>query len=271
MYIDPDDWSERGSGRRGSGLKNVIFALFVLTLGAFTFFLAYRHIFAPGGGTSEGELSGEWAAELDVTERAAAKALDWLGDIEAVTVSLEDMELYMKRLTVRVDLSFEQTGHSEGTFRCGVVKGSYESCRQAAYEAFAEAFRELLAERLRMAGWEGGTDRESVEALVAESFGMSTVSYLMTCGPALLPSLEELQSRYDGSGTYEVSGDILLRRFDTESSDASREERFVRKGAVLILYGESASDAPGPFWERYPVMYTLKQTREPAAAGLTEK
>ena len=59
-----------------------------------------------------------------------------------------------------------------------ILPESYEACSQAAYEAFALAFQSLLAERLRMAGYTGGTDGESIEALVNETFGMSPVAYL---------------------------------------------------------------------------------------------
>ena len=37
-------------------------------------------------------------------------------------------------------------------------------------------FEELVAERLRMAGYGGGTDAEETEALISEAFGMSAVS-----------------------------------------------------------------------------------------------
>ncbi len=115
----------------------------------------------------------------------------------------------MQDLTIQVNLTLEQTVRSEGTFQCYVLPESYDACNQAAYEAFAMAFQELLTERLRMAGYTGGTDREALEALVTETFGMSTVSYLMSNGPALLPALEDLQVQYDGRGTYETAEGIL--------------------------------------------------------------
>ena len=178
--------------------KNTVFTLLLLFLCAATALFAYLYFFQPG----ERDLSGEWDAELDMGSRAAVMALDWLQDIEGVSVSLEEVESYMQGLTIRVNLTFQETARSEGTFRCGILPESYEACSQAAYEAFALAFQSLLAERLRMAGYTGGTDGESIEALVNETFGMSTVAYLTTCGPALLPSLEELQAQYDGREGY---------------------------------------------------------------------
>lgn len=239
-------------------IKNAVVILLLLTLGISTALLTYLHFFA----SDDRELSGEWTANLDMTEQAAVTALDWLQDIEGISVSLKDMESYMQDLTVQVNLSLEQTDRSQGTFRCNILPESYDACKQAAYEAFAAAFQELLAERLRMAGYEGSTDREAVEALVTETFGMSTVSYLMSYGPALLPSLEELQAGYDGSGTYTTEEDLLTRQFDAGGSVTAKAEYYIRKDSKLILSEEISSDSVSFFSEYYPMIYTLKQSQK---------
>lgn len=239
-------------------VKNIVMILLLLTLSISTALLAYLHFFA----SADRDLSGEWTAELDMTERAAVTALDWLQDIEAVTVSLEDMETYMQGLTIQVELTLEQTDRYEGTFHCNILPESYDACKHEAYEAFAAAFRELLTERLRMAGYTGGTDEEAIEALVTETFGMPTVSYLMTCGPALLPSLEELQARYDGSGTYEAAEGTLTRHYEDGGSAATKEEYYIRKGSSLILSGEADPASSGSSPKQYPVIYTLKQIQD---------
>lgn len=247
-------------------MKNVIFTLLLLTLSVSVALLAYLHFFASEDRGSSGyeDLSGEWTADLDMTQQAAVTAFSWLQDIEAVSVSLEDVESYMQELTIQINLTLERTAHSggtlEGTFRCNVLPESYEVCHQAAYEAFAAAFRELLTERLRMAGYEGGTDEEAIEALVTETFGMSTISYLMSYGPALLPSLEELQAQYDGSGTYEAAEGILTRQFDSGQPVTIRAERYIRNDFNLILYEETGSAPFDYFWDHYPIIYTLEQT-----------
>lgn len=220
----------------GKVIKNTILILLILSLSISTAVLAYLHFFK----TDDKSLSGEWTAELDLTEQAAVTALIWLQDIEAVSVSLEDMESCMPKLTIQVDLNLEATSDFEGAFRCSVLPESYDACRQAAYEAFAAVFRELLTERLRLAGYTGGTDREDIEALVTETFGMSSVPYLMTFGPALLPSLEDLQAQYDGSGTYEAAEGIFTRRYD---NGATRTEHYVWENSSLVLAGEEDSDA----------------------------
>lgn len=254
-------------------LKNTILILLILTLSASTAFLTYLHFFSPEAKKYAGDLdlSGEWIAELDMTQRAAVIALSWLQEIEGVSVSLEDMASYMQDLTVRVGLTLEQTdrseGVAEGTFRCYILPESYDACNQAAYEAFAMVFRELVAERLLMAGYAGGTDEETLEALVTETFGMSTVSYLMTCGPALLPSLEELQARYDGSGSYEAAEGVLTRRSDAGEAGTERVQSYIRKDGTLVLSDETDSADSGLFSDQDAVIYTLQQ---PQAEALPE-
>lgn len=238
----------------GKIIRNAVLTVIILTLGTCTALLAYLHFFASG----DSDFTGEWAADLDMTQQAAVTALDWLKDIEAVSVSFEDMEPYMRNLTIPVNLTMEQSGRLRGTFQCDIRPDDYDVCRQAAYEGFAAVFRELLGERLRMAGYEGDTGQEAVEALVTESFGMPTVSYLMSYGPALLPSLEELQAQYAGSGAYEVREDILIRQFDAGGLSEIREEYYVRKGERLILSQEAGAEPSNSLFGHYPILYTLK-------------
>lgn len=238
-------------------IKNVIFTLLLLTLGISTAFLSYLHFFA----SDDGALSGEWMADLDMTQHAAVTAYSWLQDIEGVSVSLEDMESRMQGLTIQVNLSFAQMTRSEGTFLCNVDQESYDACKQSAYEVFATVFRELLAERLCMAGYTGDMDEETLEGFVIETFGMSTDAYLMSYGPVLLPSLEELQAGYDGSGTYEAEEDVLTRQFEN-GPVTTKAETYIRKGSSLILSEEIGSVPAGFSSEDYPIVYTLKQPQE---------
>lgn len=233
-------------------VKNAALVSLFLALCAAVAYLAYLQFFKLG----EKDLSGQWTMELDLTEHASAAALSWLQEIEAVSVSLGEIEAYMENLKVQVDLTFEQTDRSAGTFLCSVSPESYNACRQSAYESFAAAFRELLTKRLHMAGYEGGTDQETIEALVTETFGMSTVSYLMSCGPALLPPMEELQGTYDGSGTYITAEGILTRQFEAGGALRTETESYIRRESELILTkGADAEDS-----DEYPVIYLLNQT-----------
>ena len=239
-------------------IKNAVVTLLLLTLGASTAFLAYLHFFA----TDDQGLSGEWTADLDMTEQAAITAYNWLQDIEAVSVSYEEMLSYMQELTIQVKMKIEQTDRAKGIFSCSIAQEDYDACNQAAYEAFAVAFRELLTERLNMAGYTGSTDGEAIEALVMETFGMPTVSYLMSYGPALLPSLEDLQAEYGGSGTYETAEGILTRLFDTGASSAVKAEYYICVDSHLILSGTVNSASGDSLFDDYPVIYTLEQPQD---------
>lgn len=239
-------------------LKNTLFIILFSVLIVFAAYWAYLRFYA----SNDKNLSGEWAASIDMTEQAAVTALGWLQDIEAISISIQDMESYMQDLTIDLHLTLRQTDRSAGTFDSSILPESYTACNQAAYEAFATVFQELLAERLRMAGYTGSTDEEAVEALVMETFGMSTTSYLMSCVPDLLPPLEDLQAQYDGSGTYEISEDILTRQFDGGQLVRTKTERYLRKDSTLILMEETNSTALNYFTDRYPILYTMQQPQD---------
>lgn len=216
-------------------LKTIIRTIVFLLLLTSTALLAYLHFFA----SNDKNLSGVWTAKQDLTNQAAVTALNWLQDMEAVSISLEEMEQYMQGLTVEVNLTMEQTARSEGTYHCEIVTESYDTCNQAAYGAFAAAFQDLLAERLHMAGYTGSTDKEAVEQLVTETFGMPTVSYLMSYGPKLLPPLEELQAQYDGNGTYQTQEGVLIRQSDDGWQVTEKTQYYLRKGSTLLLSEEA--------------------------------
>lgn len=226
--------------------RNIVSTIVFLFLITSTALLAYLYFFEPG----DKDLTGEWTAKLDMTDQSAVTALGWLQNIEAVSITLEDMEQYMQGLTIEVNLTLEQTAHEQGTFSCNVQPESYDACNQAAYEAFAAAFEDLLIERLHKAGYTGGTDKESIETLVTETFGMPTVSYLMACGPELLPPLEDLQDQYDGSGTYTTEKGILMRQFDDGWQVTTKTENYLRKDTILLLSEETEYECP--------LIYTLQ-------------
>lgn len=239
-------------------IATAIGTMLILTLAASTALLIYLHFFA----ANDNDLSGTWTAGLDLTGQAAASAVGWLQDIEGVSVTLEDMEDRMGGLIVQVDLIFEQTESAAGTFVCHVSPESYEACNQAAYEALAAAFRELLAERLTMAGYTDGGDEETVEALAEETFGMPTVEYLAACGPGLLPTLEDLQSQYDGSGSYETEEGILTRRIEEDGAVITKTESYIRQDDTLILMEETDADSSNLSSDEYPVIYTLRKSAQ---------
>lgn len=239
-------------------VKNIIIVLTLLILSVSTALLAYLHFGTP----VDSDLSGQWTANLDMTDQAAVTAFIWLQDIEAVSISLEEVEACMRDLTIQVNLTLEQTTDGGGNFYCHVVPESYDACYQATYEAFAAAFKELLMERLRMAGYTGGLDEETVENLVSETFGMPTEDYLISCGPALLPSLEDIQAQYDGRGTYEAAEGVFTRQYEAGRPVATRVEGYIWKDSHLILSADSGADSMEFLSDHYPIIYTLQQSQD---------
>jgi hypothetical protein len=108
-------------------MKNAIFTILFSVLIILALFLAYLFLYA----SNDRNLSGKWTADLDMTGQAAVTALGWLQDMEAVSVSLQDMEARMQGLTVKLDLTLEQTARSGGTFVSTVQQESYAACSQA--------------------------------------------------------------------------------------------------------------------------------------------
>lgn len=111
-----------------------------------------------------------------------------------------------------------------------------------------------------MAGYTGSTDEEALEALVVETFGMSTEEYLAASVPGLLPLLDTLQARFDGGGTYEITEGVLTRRFEEEGTVVTRMETCIRQDGQLILLEETGADSSVVSSDEYPVVYTLRQS-----------
>ena len=66
-------------------LKTIIRTILLLFLITSTALLTYLHFFA----ADDKNLSGVWIAKQDMTNQAAVTALNWLQDMEAVSISLE--------------------------------------------------------------------------------------------------------------------------------------------------------------------------------------
>ncbi len=234
-------------------IRNTVFVILISILIIFALFFAYLRFYR----ANDANLTGEWTAGLDMTQQASAAALGWLQEIEAVPISMQEIEAHMQGLTIELHLTLTQTDRSAGVFDSRILPESYTACSQAAYEAFAAAFQEMLAQRLHMAGYTGELDTDALEALVVETFGMSTPSYLASCVPDLLPPLEQLQAQYDGSGSYESADDILTRQFDNGQLVRTKTERYIRKDSTLIIIEETDSPPFGSYTEHYPLLYTL--------------
>ena len=75
----------------------------------------------------------------------------------------------------------------------------------------------------------------------------------MNFGPALLPSLEDLQAQYDGSGTYEAAEGILTWRYE---NGTAKTDNYVWEDSSLVLSGEDDSDSQG---QKKPVILIFRK------------
>ena len=90
-------------------MNSIVYVILLPALIISTALLTYLHFFA----SNDNNLSGEWIATINMTEQVSFTALDWLQDIEAVSVSMQDMESHMQDLTIDLHMTFEQTARSE--------------------------------------------------------------------------------------------------------------------------------------------------------------
>ncbi len=145
---------------------------------------------------------GNWQMRLDMTELVRMQADAWLH--EAELGSQVDVGNRLPQIQIAVSLKLDP----DGNWSRQVDAGSYEAAQKSARQALASSLRELVILRAAAAGRSVRNPKQA-EALIADVIGMSGEQYLADYGPKLLPALEELQARYDGSGTWQITGQNL--------------------------------------------------------------
>lgn len=170
---------------------------------------------------SDPTLAGHWQMELVLTDSASARANLWLR--AAALGDQVNAEAYMPKLSARVDLRLGK----DGSWSRHVDEASLDDARGRAESALGDALRELARLRIRSAGRPVGSDAELDTRLEAAA-GMPLARYFAEYGPKLLPTADELRSRYDGSGSYTIEGVHI--RF--EGLDGAR---YLADDALLVL------------------------------------
>ena len=165
-------------------------------------------------------LAGDWKMRAELTDMARTRADTWL-QRAAMGEQVPAAE-YLPALSVTVRLTLSP----DGSWSREIRDGEYESARSAAERGLAKALRELLCLRIADAGRPSETAAEA-ERRVQRVLGMSTEDYMREYGPALLPSLSQMHTVYDGSGTYRADGETIF--FDGEAV------RYLEDGEYLVL------------------------------------
>lgn len=186
--------NERSGAGRGYKLVVLLLLLVVFLLAAISCALALRVYKGPN--TSP---AGRWRLYVDLTETARARANGWLQRAELG----ERVDTADRLPPIRVGVLLELT--PDGGWRREVEESSLEAAEKEAENALAAALRELLLLRFADAGRAAGTP-EDAETRFQKAIGMSSLQYLESYGPRLLPTLDQLRESYEGSGSYEIDG-----------------------------------------------------------------
>lgn len=186
--------NERSGAGRGHKLVVLLLLLVVFLLAAISCALALRVYKGPN--TSP---AGRWRLYVDLTETARARANGWLQRAELG----ERVDAADRLPPIRVGVLLELT--PDGGWRREVEESSLEAAEKEAENALAAALRELLLLRFADAGRAAGTP-EDAEMRFQKAIGMSSLQYLESYGPRLLPTLDQLRESYEGSGSYEIDG-----------------------------------------------------------------
>ena len=198
--------------RRGIGGVIAVFVIMLLLMSVMIFFFL----------TKEERLAkqSKWIRKVDLTESVTEGIEDY---IRLARLGDEiDVKNIVPSSKYDVILAFK----SKGEFDEALDQASYEECESLAYSAFEEAVTELVKNRLEASGHTGDPSD-----LITETLGCDLTTYLKENAPAILPSLDELNSATERSGraeTYLCNGNTLV---------------IVESGADPVLYEKWEGEA----------------------------
>lgn len=180
--------------RRGFGGVIAVFVIMLLLMSVMIFFFL----------TKEERLAkkSKWMRKVDLTESVTEGIEDYIR-----LARLGD-EIDVKSIVPSIEYNVILTFENKGEFEESLDQASYEECESLAYKAFEEAVTELVKKRL-----EAGGHTENPSELIAETLGCDLTTYLKENAPAILPSLDELNSstgRSSRAETYLCNGNTLV-------------------------------------------------------------
>ena len=230
----------------------VIFLLLVILTGAGLFIFQNKYV------RNKSHL-GTWQRDVDMTPYVVASMNEWFADpTTASRVSFGTGKVYIK-----TDLTF----NSDGSFTEKINPESYEAAKPVAKEIALEGLRSFLEIRLESAGTSAESVGKTVDDLIEEALEMTAAEYLDQKGPTLLPSMDELGTIYDLSGTYEVKDGVMKR---TISGKPICEKYFTKDDYLMFTgIGEDifekpiaqpmgGNDTPLEMLYDYPALYIKK-------------
>ncbi len=203
------------------------FCLFLILL---SLFAAGALVFVHHATDPSRRLPGNYQAQIDYTRNIVDKGNQYLQDaFLGDQVSVED---YLDPICIDLHLTFSK----EGTYLLEVDASSYARAEETAYAALKQALYELIRLRQEAAGKSARSDEE-IQSVLEELLGMPADEYLQTYGPSLLPSYEELEAAYAGSGTYEATRDLLIL-------EGGKTRHILTDASTLVLTDPAGEEDP---------------------------
>ena len=214
---------QKSGAGRGHRVIVILLLLVILLLAAISCGLALRL-----WRRSDPVVVGSWRMQADLTLLARERANAWLR--AAALGEQTDAGAYLPPIQVPVDLKLTE----DGQWSRSVDAGKLQEAEREAQTALAEALRALVCLRIRDAG-RPEEDAAGAEARIESAVGMSAEDYLAACGPALLPTVEELEALYGGSGGYTIEGPYL-------HLEGLGSRRYLADEVLLTLAGDDGTE-----------------------------
>ena len=137
---------------------------------------------------------------VSMTEEAAARAYVWLSEIDDCNITYDDLKAIMGDFNMEI---VETPTGEKGIYTKALADGSYEYCLSQAKTGLERAYRQVVINRLMVAGGiEGEVTDATVEELMMEEYGVSVSEYLEGQNIDIFPSLDELNQKYSGEVNY---------------------------------------------------------------------
>jgi len=214
--------SKNGAGR-GHKLIVLLLLLVILLLAAISCGLALRL-----WRRSDPVVVGNWRMQLDLTDLARERANAWLR--AAALGDQTDAGAYLAAIHVPVELKLTE----DGRWSRSLDAAGLRAAEREAQKALAEALRALVCLRIRDAG-RPEESAAGAEARIESAIGMSAEDYLAAHGPALLPTAEELEAEYGGSGGFTIEGPYL-------QLEGLGSRRYLADEVLLALEGDDGTE-----------------------------
>lgn len=212
--------------RRNTILTVLVIILILSLVGAILF----------GYFTNRDVLKGKYIEKVDITNEVISNAAVWLSSLQDSEINTEKIDEYMDDIMVDIILDMNSSGMKNGTYSLKVDQSSYDKACDLAYECLANELKDFIAASLDKVSYDLEEENTSIDELINEALGMDIKQYLLECKVYLLPSYEDICSRYEASGNYSVDdGTLKLDGFKNTPENEAGLYHYTWEDDVLTL------------------------------------